>query len=60
MPQTLMPSLWNKTAPVLTGMQRIDLTNKKTMRKVSALCKLQHILNPPLRFIKSNLHHYGK
>lgn len=57
--QTLMPTSWVKTAPNVEGMQRIDLTDAATMRKVNALCKRQQ-LKPPSGFVRSHSFHYGK
>ena len=40
-------------------MKLIDLANKATMRKVTALCKSKH-LKPPSGFVRSHSFHYGK
>ena len=48
-----MPTSWVKKAPNVQGMQRIDLTNTTTMRKVTALCKHQK-LKPPSGFVRSH------
>ena len=53
-----MPTSWAKTAPVLAGMQRIDLKHAATMRKVRLLCKKKHIA-PPSNFVLKSFH-YGK
>ena len=57
--QALMPTSWVKTSPTLEGMQRIDLANNTTMRKVAALCRHQS-LNPPSGFVREHSFHYGK
>eukprot|EP00966_Prymnesium_polylepis_P244527 5655675-Prymnesium_polylepis.2 len=54
-----MPTSWVKTAPMLTGMQRIDLDDIKTMRKATALCKKKKLC-PPSGFVKKYSFHYGK
>lgn len=57
--QTLMPTSWVKTAPLLVGMQRINLNDNNTMRSVRSLCQKKRI-RPPKGFIKKNSFHYGK
>lgn len=57
--QPLMPTSWVKTAPTVEGMQRIDLDDAATMRKVKKLCKRQ-TLKPPSGFVRSHSFHYGK
>lgn len=57
--QALMPTSWVKTAPIVKGMQSIDLTKTATMRRVTVLCKRQQI-KPPSGFVRSHSFHYGK
>ena len=54
-----MPTSWVKNPMSIEGMQLLDISNRKTMSKVTALCKRQQI-TPPSGFSKSNSFHYGK
>ena len=54
-----MPTSWVKKAPILSDMQRIDLTNAKTMKKVKLFCKKKNLIAPS-GFIRKSSFHYGK
>jgi hypothetical protein len=53
------PTGWSKTRLAVAGMQPINLLEPKTMRKVTALCKLKKLVTPS-GFVKSHSFHYGK
>ena len=57
--QNHMPSGWSKTRLPVDGMEEVNLLDPKTMRQVSALCKVKQ-LKPPTGFVKSHSYHYGK
>lgn len=57
--QLLMPTRWLKTRPFIKGMVAMDLTHKKTMKEVRALCDSVHLISP-MKFVKTNSFHYGK
>ena len=54
-----MPTSWAKKAPIVSGMQRIDLKHAETIRAVRALCKRKK-LRPPSDIILDSAFHYGK
>lgn len=57
--ETLMPTSWSRTRFKIKGLTKLDLEDKKIMRKVTSLCKKQKLL-PPKGFIKAHSFHYGK
>ena len=53
------PTGLSNTRLAVAGMQPLNLIEPKTMRKVTALCKLKKLM-PPSGFVKSHSYHYGK